>query len=508
MSWWAPTSKTIKDVIPPGSSISLGQREEELKKWKELQEKKVLGLEYTPSTYWRQWRRYSRQGLKVDCSTPGTRAVSGRGIFSSNVANTVWENIQDTAAGSPIPIPELLATGDFGKVLVDGRQIFNAFRGLLSQATSEVLIATFVWDDGSDAARRIGEGLKKAERRVKRSGGRLRVKILVDEITWNRWKGSPRCHDVCASVNRWNLDPNVVDIETANYAHTGLGSLHSKYTIADGKTMILTGANVQAVHNFSTPGRAPWHDTGVVLGGPVAAQARLVFQEAWTHAVHYACTEETCTYRDSRVPSFPNLPYPTLGDSRMILLPKKGVGYPNSALDNPQDQGWLAAINTARTNVNVQSPNINDPHFLNAIACASRRGVKVRLLTAYGFNEGFESTPLAGGSNLEVLESFFAAVPADDRRGLSVRVLGSARPTESSVRRHGLFLVGNLQGVTHTKYMTVDGEVAIVGSGNQDKQSWHHSRELNVLIDDADAVAKLEAAVFVPDWKRSIPVTV
>lgn len=38
--------------------------------------------------------------------------------------------------------------------------------------------------------------------------------------------------------------------------------------------------------------------------------------------------------------------------------------------------------------------------------------------------------------------------------------------------------------MTHVKFMSVDDEFFIYGSGNMDGQSWHHSREVNVLVDD------------------------
>lgn len=55
-------------------------------------------------------------------------------------------------------------------------------------------------------------------------------------------------------------------------------------------------------------------------------------------------------------------------------------------------------------------------------------------------------------------------------------------------------MVGNGEDASHVKLMSVDGEIAIVGSGNMDSQSWSNSREFNVLIDDATAVAMIEDA--------------
>lgn len=39
--------------------------------------------------------------------------------------------------------------------------------------------------------------------------------------------------------------------------------------------------------------------------------------------------------------------------------------------------------------------------------------------------------------------------------------------------------------------MSADGQIAILGNGNQDTQSWYHSQECNILVDDPRVVADL-----------------
>lgn len=38
------------------------------------------------------------------------------------------------------------------------------------------------------------------------------------------------------------------------------------------------------------------------------------------------------------------------------------------------------------------------------------------------------------------------------------------------------------------KFMAVDDQIAILGNGNQDTQSWFHSQEVNVLVDSPQLV--------------------
>jgi phosphatidylserine/phosphatidylglycerophosphate/cardiolipin synthase-like enzyme len=43
----------------------------------------------------------------------------------------------------------------------------------------------------------------------------------------------------------------------------------------------------------------------------------------------------------------------------------------------------------------------------------------------------------------------------------------------------------------HIKFAMFDDQVAIFGNGNQDTQSWMHSQETNVMIDNKEIIAEL-----------------
>jgi phosphatidylserine/phosphatidylglycerophosphate/cardiolipin synthase-like enzyme len=48
-------------------------------------------------------------------------------------------------------------------------------------------------------------------------------------------------------------------------------------------------------------------------------------------------------------------------------------------------------------------------------------------------------------------------------------------------------------GSCHVKFMSVDSQVAILGNGNQDTQSWCHSQEVNIMVDSPQLVQDWEA---------------
>jgi phosphatidylserine/phosphatidylglycerophosphate/cardiolipin synthase-like enzyme len=65
-------------------------------------------------------------------------------------------------------------------------------------------------------------------------------------------------------------------------------------------------------------------------------------------------------------------------------------------------------------------------------------------------------------------------------------------------------VVGNGIYASHAKYASVDDTVVIVGTANMDTQSWNNSRELNIIVDDADLATAWDAQLFVADWTRGV----
>ena len=55
----------------------------------------------------------------------------------------------------------------------------------------------------------------------------------------------------------------------------------------------------------------------------------------------------------------------------------------------------------------------------------------------------------------------------------------------------------------HTKFLTADNQVTIIGLANWDEQSWYNSRELNVLIHGHDITKSLCQKVFKDDYVRA-----
>jgi phosphatidylserine/phosphatidylglycerophosphate/cardiolipin synthase-like enzyme len=427
----------------------------------------------------------------------------------SDLGEAVLRNIEISSAvqgKSPVPLPLIFSTcNELEAVLIDGPQIFGGIRDAIAQANHEVDMAFYQWDLGSEGIDLIGDGLIAAQARRTPSDPLL-VRIVIDDLEF--FTSDRAVNHLWDSQRRWQargLDTSRVKFQFGTSPReVGGPNLHDKLVVVDARRVIVTGANPQPAHNSP----APWHDSAYVLEGDVGRSTLAAFEHTWNgDAYHWNCTVEAfsndCDKRPLHFPQ-PDRPWlPAFGSLRPGYAAVLAVGRIKESLlsnniDNPQDVAWLTLMDRAVSNIHVESPNINDDAFRDAIVRAVGRGVTVRLITSLGFNQFNADLPSQGGDNEEVV---------GDLRN-RIRAAYPANQTKFEMRWYSRNAVepidGNGAGASHAKYMSVDGRVAIVGSGNMETPAWNWSHEFNLLIDDMNTVASLEAALFMPDWNASI----
>ncbi|KAG6334065.1 hypothetical protein ID866_5028 [Astraeus odoratus] len=164
----------------------------------------------------------------------------------------------------------------------------------------------------------------------------------------------------------------------------------------------------------------------------------------------------------------------------MVLVNRGPKGYPGNppkGLRNTQDIAWLAGLKYARRTVFIQSPTFNARPAVEGVLNAVRRGVECTLYLDVGFNDGGEALPGQGGTNEQVAKKMYTALGEEERQRLRMfwyTGKDQIKPINASARKRNC----------HVKLMIIDNSVGIVGNGNQDTQSWFHSQEVNVMIDN------------------------
>jgi hypothetical protein len=140
-------------------------------------------------------------------------------------------------------------------------------------------------------------------------------------------------------------------------------------------------------------------------------------------------------------------------------------------------ESMIAGVNAAQHDIYEDVSNLNDPRYIAALADASKRGVRVHVITGMGFNERNEKW-FGGGDNASGLNKLKAL--GDPK---NIHEYDSATPK-------GVATNGNGQYSDHDKFSIYD-DVAVVRSKPLDLQG-RREREYGMATDDPQAVVQLK----------------
>jgi phosphatidylserine/phosphatidylglycerophosphate/cardiolipin synthase-like enzyme len=411
-----------------------------------------------------------------------TRASPSLGVAESLAMSSLMAKIvaacREVAGQGTVPAELMLTTRNVAveQALVRGPAIFTAVERLIEGAEEEVLVQTYNWTMSSQASERFLRALSALDAKGPRRAP-IRVRVVING---HRFQSSANVDALKRAVARLALDPRRVDVRIERHTFWGMGALHTKLVVVDGAAAVIGGANFTSINDA---GPRTWFDTAYELHGDVARALRADFVDIWAQL-----TDERLRARPAA---------PAAGTIPMLVATRRPDGNPfaNDAND-PQGRALVAGIDGSRQRIRIITPNLNDDVIKGALLRALRRGVRVELVTSLRFGESNEELPLQGGGNEENVRELYAALDAAARDRLDVRWF-AATP--------GVPVSGDTDGASHTKYASFDGQVVMVGSYNLDTQSMNHSREVNVVVDDAATVAAWDAAVFEPPFAIGVP---
>ncbi|GHJ89197.1 hypothetical protein NliqN6_5599 [Naganishia liquefaciens] len=181
----------------------------------------------------------------------------------------------------------------------------------------------------------------------------------------------------------------------------------------------------------------------------------------------------------------PHKPFP------IAMTSRKPHGMPgHHDIRNPQNAAWLAACRYAKRKIWIQTPTLNARPIKRAVKQACRRGVEVILFLDLGFNDKGESIPFQGGTNEQVVVNLYKILSKENKeQHLKVYWYtgkDQIRPLNAVHKQRNC----------HIKFAMFDDEVAILGNGNMDTQSWMHSQETNIMINSKEVIAEMMATLY------------
>ncbi|MDH2431359.1 phospholipase D-like domain-containing protein [Pokkaliibacter sp. MBI-7] len=414
----------------------------------------------------------------------------------------------------------------FNSIDLGGDNIFKAQADMIRAAKQEVLLQTFQWEPNSKGANMLLNALHDlaathlgADPLSKVSGADgqpIKVRILVDELGDVAFKkmwpeavkpdiANPR---VLLGLDQSNADPrheqllHKFDFEVRTYKHQLINSLHSKTLVVDGRHAALTGANVQERNHPAEHGRdvVKFFDVGITLAGPAAKGLREDFVFSWNKASN----PRLPTHALSAQAPANSIAWDSEGGEMAVLTKQPNINPLNTRVDNPQDQAILAAVRHARERIQILSPNFNTPALEKALIKAADRGVKVEILTTSFANRDRLDNSVTGRSNPQAYQHLLKQ--AKHPENIDLRYFSSLEPLLPNQYQSAQDWedMNELQPVgSHAKLMIIDNKVAITGSGNMDKTSWHFTGEANVALFDPQSAAALQDKAFAPLWQAA-----
>jgi len=342
-----------------------------------------------------------------------------------------------------------LLDGNAAEVLLNGDRIFPAMLADIRAAKSTISFETYIYWDGT-----IGEEFAVALADRARAG--VKVHVLLD------WVGSNKLDQ--AALDR--MKEAGVEIERYHEPHwSHLPRLnnrtHRKILVVDGQVGYTGGVGIADKWRGDAQDAEHWRDSHFRVRGPVVAQMQAVFNDNWTKA--------TSRVLHGRRYFPPVEPVPGGMPAQMFSSSPSGGAESMHLM-------YLLAITAAKTSIELSNSYfVPDELTIRALAAASKRGVKVRIVVP---------GPIIDASIVR------AASRADWGPLLEAGVLiAEYQPT-----------------MFHCKVLVVDGWFVSVGSTNFDNRSFRINDEANLnLLDEKFAAEQVK--VFEHDLSRSKVVT-
>jgi cardiolipin synthase A/B len=335
--------------------------------------------------------------------------------------------------------------GNAVDVLLNGNQIFPAMLDAIDAAEHTIDFLTFIYWAG-DVGEQFGRHLAE---RAKRG---VRVRVLLD--SWG-------AHTVDKSILELmeSAGVNVHWFRPLRRLHAGEVNhrTHRKVMVVDEAVGFTGGVGIADEWNGDARNEREWRDTHFRIKGPSVDGLRAAFLDNWAET-------DTTLFEDD-IDRFPSQPQP--GSS--VIQCVRGAA----------ETGWSDVATLFRT----------------LLQLAERR---LRITTAYFVPDDDVTGRLCDAAGRGVDIDILLPGPHADKRFVQLAGEAEYAPLLDS----GIRIWHFQPSMLHAKVMTVDGQVANVGSANFNTRSIALDEEINAVVLDSAVVATLDAH-FDADLERS-----
>ena len=328
--------------------------------------------------------------------------------------------------------------GNRAQLLADSDAAIDALVADIDAARVHVHVLFYIWLPDRN-------GSRVAEALIRATGRGVVCRALADDLGARRMIRSPHWRRMAgAGVRLARALPVGNPLLRVLGGRIDLRN-HRKIAVIDG-TVTYCGSQNCADPAFRIKAQyAPWVDAMMRFEGPVAQQNQRLFASDWM------------THADDDLDALLRHPPPAPAAEGFTA---QVIGTGPTVRHSAMPEMFASLIYSAREELIVTTPYYVPNEAMQAALCASaRRGVATALV-----------------------------VPA---RNDSRVVAAASRSYYAELLGAGVILYEYNGGLLHTKSLTVDGEVLLIGSANMDRRSFNLNYENNILVHDAALTAAL-----------------
>lgn len=330
--------------------------------------------------------------------------------------------------------------GNNGQLMADTNEAFQRLVDDIDAARETVHLLFYIWLDDANGLR-VAEAAQRAARRG------VTVRVMADDIGsrkfirsehWRAMREAGVRTERALPVSHLILHPIRGRVDLRN---------HRKIVVIDNAIAYCGSPNCADPEFRVKPRFAPWVDQMVRFEGPVALQTQYLFIGDWM-----AHTDEDLLDCVREMPE-------TDWNGGIVT---QAIGTGPTIRNSAMPEVFEVLIHAARKELLITTPYyVPSDAMHDALCLTARRGVRTVLMLP--------------------------------ERNDSWIVAAASRSYYRELIEAGVQIYEYPDGLLHSKILTLDGDVALIGSANLDRRSFELNYENNVLLQDRELTSELVA---------------
>ncbi|MDG4553571.1 MAG: cardiolipin synthase [Candidatus Competibacter sp.] len=330
--------------------------------------------------------------------------------------------------------------GNSARLLADSNAVIDAMVADIDAAREHVHLLFYIWLPDNNG-RQIVEALKRATARgvtCRAMADDLGSRLMIQSRHWQAMGAAGIRLARALPIGNPLLRALTGRIDLRN---------HRKIVVIDGRITYCGSQNCADPEFRIKPKYAPWVDAMMRFEGPIARQNQHLFASDWMAHV------------DDDIADLPRRPIPPI-PSFPPGLPAQVIGTGPTVRYSAMPEMFESLIYSARHELLITTPYyVPDDSMQLALCASARRGVATTVV-----------------------------FPA---RNDSWIVGAASRSYYGDLLAAGVRIFEYVGGLLHTKSLTLDGEVMLIGSANMDRRSFELNYENNILLYDPALTADM-----------------